>query len=83
VYAEAAVGDSAIMNMVKEMRDKLFSLRSEVQELRKTKSDAKEWTQKKERKCYLCHEPGHIKRNCPKAKNVTLNIDSLLSRAGQ
>jgi hypothetical protein len=34
-YAEAAAGDSAIMNMVKEMRDELSSLRSKVQELRK------------------------------------------------
>lgn len=83
VYAEAASVDSAMMTMVKEMREELSSLRSEVQELRKTKSSAKEWTHSKERKCFQCHELGHIKRNCPKTKTVTLNTDCLLSRAGQ
>jgi hypothetical protein len=42
VYAEAAAGDSAIMNIVKEMRDGLFSRRSEVQNLQKAKSATKE-----------------------------------------
>lgn len=60
---------------MKEMKEELSTLRSEIRSLKEEKS-----IEKKEQRCYGCRETGLIRKNCPKAH---LNSRNLLSGASQ
>lgn len=62
VYAEAASTEMA--DYMKEMKEELSTLRSEIRSLKEKN------VERKERKCYGCRETGHIKKNCPNRKHI-------------
>lgn len=73
IHAEAASTEMA--DFMKEMKEELSSLRSEIRSIKEEKS-----VERKERRCYGCRETGHIRKNCPKTH---LNSKGLLSGASQ
>lgn len=73
IYAEAASTEMA--DFMKEMKEELSSLLSEIRSIKEEKS-----VERKERRCYGCRETGHIRKNCPKTH---LNSKGLLSGASQ
>jgi hypothetical protein len=72
VYSES-VAEKDLTQFMSEMRQEMASLRLEVQELKQ---------KKKEKTCYLCHQKGHFKKNCP-TLTENLNGKNLSSRAGR
>ena len=58
--------NSQFMDMLKSQQEQISKLTSVIEGMKTAKTKPGFFKKKVDRVCYLCNEPGHIVRNCPK-----------------